>query len=90
MSGKTLLKRDKELAKWWASVSHDDRFEQVCALARAELFEAGVSQEKLAGANLVITTLTEFVDNDAGSTKFPNPGLVHQMPERKTIEDKKQ
>ena len=88
MGGKSILLRDKELANWWVAVARDERFERVCALARAELFEADLTPERLKGANDVIATLTQFADNEATAKKFPNPGLRHQMPERVPINQK--
>ena len=86
MGGKTILMGDKELAKWWVSVTHDDRFETICALARAELFEMNPPPDQVKGANIIIDTLTHFADSTIdGARKFPTPGLVHQMPERKTL-----
>lgn len=80
MGGKTILLRDKELANWWVGIARDERFERVCALARAELFESDLTPDRLRGANDAISTLTHFADNEDNGRKFPNPGLHHQMP----------
>lgn len=78
MNGANLLRRNKELAYWWVSVIHDDRFDQVIALARAEMAEEGLETEKLLGANHAFNLIQTMTDNADYANEFPSPGLDHR------------
>lgn len=82
MSGKTLLQRDKELCKWFVSVIHDPRFEQVIGHVRTELCEADLPSDNLRGANHALALLQTITDNETGFDRVPGPGLDHRTPEQ--------
>jgi hypothetical protein len=81
MTGKHLLLRDKQLAAWWADISHDPRFDQVMSLASFQIAASNPTQETMQGVNSIIQLLPTFSDNEDGSSQLiPSPGLIHHMP----------
>lgn len=93
MTGKDLLLRDKELAKYWASISKDDRFERVVSLACYHIAAGNPAQERMAGANQLAELLLVFADGELSAQPIPKSGLTHirttPQHEPKTDEEKK-
>jgi hypothetical protein len=77
-----LLKRNSDLAKWWASVVHDDRFEFLSLLVLADLAKAQLPPEELKGATSLLDKLATITDNLDLQTTTPNPGLDHRTIEQ--------
>jgi hypothetical protein len=75
MNAKEALLRDKELAKWLVSVTHDPRWENVEIIVRAYLADTAPSWEELKGGNAALSLLTSITDNDPTSPSLPTPGL---------------
>jgi hypothetical protein len=84
MNAKAVFLQDKDLVNWWVSVVHDSRYEKVMALGLATLAMKKPPTEVLMGACELDTILTTFPDPDFTSKPFPSPGLVHEIPKRKT------
>lgn len=88
MNAKDIFLKD-ELAKWWVSIARDDRFGRVLTFARAETMEMRPTQEQLTGAEMMLSTLMTLSDNEDTLQKFPSPGLVHKMPDKKKTDKPK-
>ena len=82
MTGGELLRRQKDLCAWWTSVVHDDRFEHVLALARADLCVEAKGDSYLQGANSALNLLSTIAENPAGMQPLPTAGLDHRTPEQ--------
>lgn len=82
MSGQYLLQQDKELCKWFVSLSHDPRFLQVLGHVRAELCEEDLPSDNLRGANHALALLLTITDNQTGFDAVPGPGLDHRTLEQ--------
>ena len=80
---------EQSISQWWASVIHDEKFEMVRTCARAELFEQGLSNEQMTGAQFMLNTLESLPEGEAQPTRFPSPGLHHRMPVTDLPPDKK-
>jgi hypothetical protein len=90
MSGKDLFQRDKKLCAWWVGITHDDRFEQVLALVRAELSEQTLEREQMAGANKAFQTLCTIVENEPSDGVVVKTRLDHRSVAEILAEQKKQ
>ncbi len=79
MTGRELINRDKDLANWWLGVCRDDRFDQVVAMCRADLFSETppISTEAISGANKFIEKLGSIVNPEELWQRVPSPGLIH-------------
>lgn len=94
-ASKDIFLKDKELVKWWVSVTHNDRFEAILTFARAEIMENRPTQDQMIGSELLIHTLSTLAETEAASFDFPNPGLHHMADsnrprqEEKTVKPKK-
>ena len=77
MTAKELLIANKPLKEWWVAISHDPRFESVCALAVAEVAMTNPPQAQMEGVNRTIELLLHFCDNETKSMGIPSPGLEH-------------
>lgn len=77
-ASKEIFLRNRELAKWWASITHDNRFTEVATFARAEIMEQRPTQDQMVGAELLIHTLSTLPEGEANPFEFPTPGLHHQ------------
>ncbi len=78
MTGRDLINRDKELSSWWLGVCRDDRFDQVIALCRADLFSQtpAIPTEQICGANKMIDIMSSIVEVSDGGHPIPSPGLI--------------
>jgi len=78
MIGRDLLIKNKELAKWWVQITHDERFDQVIALVLAELAESCNSWERLRGGNESLNLLKRITDNQDCGKVYPSAKLDHR------------
>ena len=88
MTGRQELLRNKPLAEWWISITHDPRFESVMVMLRAELSEESKNWEQLQGGNATLTMLSSITDNVPGSAPPPSPGLDHRSLEQIVADSK--
>jgi hypothetical protein len=86
MNPKAVFLEDKELVKWWVSVVHDSRFDKVCTLAMASLATQKPPSGHLEGSLAFVDILVTFPEPVPTAAHFPSPGLVHDLPKRKTEE----
>lgn len=89
MSPKSIFLKDKDLAKWWVSVAHDDRFEKVASFVLAEIALSAPNQPYLEGAKGVLDTMATISDNPVDLLDSVSPGMKHaveSMPERPKTE----
>lgn len=79
MTAKELFLKDKELAAWWVSVCHDDRFERVLLYVRSALMDTQPERTEIKGAETVLAFLATISDNDPDILGLANPGLHHMI-----------
>lgn len=77
-SSKQQFLKDKELAKWWASIVGDERFDKVCTYLRASVMEEAPSKELISGVVQTLHILSTITQGEESFRDFPNPGLHHQ------------
>lgn len=77
-TAKEVFQSNKELTKWWVSVTHDNRFDLVAVHARAQVAELRLTQEQAIGADLMMNLLANLPESEDRAMTFPNPGLHHQ------------
>lgn len=90
MTPKEQFLKDKELAKWWASIAHDERFEKALVYCQAQFMQSRPDTAQLSGVLAFIDTLLAISDNAPSDFDLSaaNPGMHHdvdQMP--KKVED---
>lgn len=80
MDIKKLFLSDKEAVKFWTETVRSPHFEKVMVMCKAQATEGGLSKEAMAGVNYFSQLLEGIVTGEETWAKFPNPGLVHEMP----------
>lgn len=77
-----LSKRSTDLRKWWISVVHDEKFDQVKLLARSEFLDINPAAEALQGAlnyERILEGLATAEDSGEDVLSHVNPGLNHDL-----------
>lgn len=87
MDIKKLFQSDKDAFKFWIETVKNPQFEKVMIMCKAQLSENGLSKEAMLGANHFSQLLEGIITGEETWANFPNPGLVHEMP-NKTPETK--
>jgi hypothetical protein len=83
MTAKETFLEQKELAAWWASISHDARFNQVLLYVRSGFMESNVTTETLTGAKAFEQLLTTISENESKAFQVPPAGLYHDLDDLK-------
>lgn len=89
MTAKDLFLQNKELAKWWAGIANDTRFDQVMLHAAAITLEGCPSPDQRLGVIFLKEVLLTLSQPESGPPQFAQPGLKHELDlHRRTINDR--
>jgi hypothetical protein len=89
MTSKDQFIANKTLAQWWASISNDDKFDQVMLHASAVAFENCPSAEQRDGVLKFKEILLTLSQPDSPTVAFSQPGLSHNLePKSRTLKPK--
>ena len=88
MTAKELFLQNKELAKWWAGIANDVRFDQVMLHAAAITLEGCPSPDQRMGVIFLKEVLLTLSEPESGPPLFAQPGLKHELDvHRRTINE---
>lgn len=77
-----LLKNEKPLSEWWASVVRDPRFDKILLIAGSDII-ALREADKIEGATAILESLRTMADNPPEQQKTPSSGIEHEFTKRK-------
>lgn len=79
MNAKENFLRDKDLVKWWVSITHDPRYDAVVTHARSMIMESAMERAEMVGARHILGVLETMAETPDKAFEFPSPGVIHNV-----------